>query len=110
MKTRTAPTHDADIPYLAIADLATHCKDVAIIRVRSKSEFINVGDVLIVERCGNCDECRPDSFILVKSKGKYYVKRKEDLPKIRRLRLAGTPDNIVIIGRLLGWVSPHYCC
>ena len=108
MKTRTAPTHDADIPYLAIADLATHCKDVSIIRVRTKSEFINVGDVLIVERCGGCNDCGPESFLLVKVMGKYVVKRKQDLPKIRRLRLAGTPDNIVIIGRLLGWVSPFY--
>jgi hypothetical protein len=100
---------EADYPYMQIADLASHCADVSIVKIRKATELLNVGDTLIVERCGACAKCTPDMHILVCENGTYVIRRQRDIEPQRHLRVVGSKSaSTVIIGRVLGWVSK--CC
>jgi hypothetical protein len=95
---------------MQIADLASHCADVSIVKIRTATETLNVGDTLIVERCGACKKCTPDMHILLSIDGNYVIKRQRDIGPQRHLRVVGSKNraSTVIIGRVLGWVSK--CC
>lgn len=91
--------------------LRSHGKDVLVIRAAKGIDHTNIngGDVLVVERCGNCPKCHDRTWMVVMRHGKYIIEQKRRLGALlQRSRLhivgAATVTALEPIGRVLAWV------
>lgn len=92
-------------------DLTRHGKDVLVIKteVGNCHPLLSDGDVLVVEKCGDCKECVADTWMVLTVNGHYILRQKKDFgPELRRsrMRVSGKRkgNSVVAVGRVLAWL------
>ena len=93
-----------------VRDIAYEHADAPLLILRVHRGPPTNENTLIVQTCGNCAVCEPESYQLIKIGSIYTVKQKKQLNTLLRrgsLHLVGamTVPLIEPIGRVIGWLQ-----